>query len=135
MRRDEGSFICEANVREVQGDQEKRQNHDYLREPEAQTETGLRKHRPLLSGDYARWEDLQQQAERQTGLRFPHFQRALTIYDEIRKPALARSHAPDTGLFRWNIVLNTGAGSARQHLFSHRLEEGACICGNEKVLT
>ena len=41
MRRDEGSFICEAHVREVQGDQEKRQNHDYLREPEAQTETGL----------------------------------------------------------------------------------------------
>ena len=55
--RNEGSLICETDLRKVQGDQEKRQNHDYLREPEAQTETGLRKHRPLLSGDYARWEE------------------------------------------------------------------------------
>ena len=39
--RNEGSFICETDVREVQGDQEERQNHDHLREPEAQTETGL----------------------------------------------------------------------------------------------
>jgi hypothetical protein len=31
----EGSFFCETNVREVQGYQEKRKNHDYLREPEA----------------------------------------------------------------------------------------------------
>ena len=39
--RNEGSFICETDVREVQGDQEERQNHDHLREPEAQTKTGL----------------------------------------------------------------------------------------------
>jgi hypothetical protein len=39
--RNEGSLICETDLRKVQGDQEKRQNHDYLREPEAQTETGL----------------------------------------------------------------------------------------------
>jgi hypothetical protein len=39
--RNEGSFICETDVREVQGDQEERQNHDHLREPEAQAKTGL----------------------------------------------------------------------------------------------
>ena len=39
--RNEGSLICETDLRKVQGDQEKRQNHDYLREPEAQTKTGL----------------------------------------------------------------------------------------------
>ena len=39
--RNEGSIICEADLREVQGYQEKRQNYDHLREPEAQAETGL----------------------------------------------------------------------------------------------
>ena len=45
--RDEGSFICETDLREVQGYQEKRQDHDHLREPEAQTETGLIRSRLL----------------------------------------------------------------------------------------
>ena len=88
----EGSFFCETDVREVQGYQEKGKNHDYLREPEAQAETGLSR---TKSGMYAQ-------------------NCALTIYDEIKTCRRAEAH-PDmrTGLFRWNIALNTGSGFVR----------------------
>jgi hypothetical protein len=37
-KHDEGQVFCETDVRKVQGYQEKRENHDHLRKPEAQTE-------------------------------------------------------------------------------------------------
>ena len=52
----EGSFFCETDVREVQGYQEKRKNHDYLREPEAQAETGLSRSKAVCTYRTVRWQ-------------------------------------------------------------------------------
>jgi hypothetical protein len=85
--RNEGSFICETDVREVQGDQEERQNHDHLREPEAQAKTGLITDSQTI--------DLLRSGMRRY--------LALTIYDEKVKPA-------DAGQAQSTIVLITGSG-------------------------
>ena len=59
---------------------------------------------------------------------------ALTIYDEIKTCRRAEAH-PDmrTGLFRWNIALNTGSGSGAKKSAENRCGVARTFAEAEKA--